>query len=184
MAYIEVTISPTGKGMVATSANGKSLGSNSGCLVLFLGNQYPIATDYLAALEDEGWVLVSTRSDTSVAGFDGIVMGSTTGVYTFQGGGRYEVIWEDGRWRLKEFGDTENDQDSSRLLSQQEYGVRFRMQRNKFIYEHGGKLKDVWGNDYTKAEVEGSGPKSLGGSWYEVDPGEDESYDEDPLEYY
>ncbi len=101
MAYLEVTIeNGTWGGKIATNANGYSLGKNPGCLGWMFGTNYPKLTDYIDALEYEGWDLVSSGSSGAYGMIDGLPFNNVTEKLYFRGRGRYRVTWDSDGWKL------------------------------------------------------------------------------------
>jgi hypothetical protein len=93
MAYLEVTYENTPNGMLVRTANGVSLAQNKGCSAIFSGSLYPNGQDYINALENEGWVLMSTQSSRTTAFIDGLPIINNEKSLIFTGNGRYEIEW-------------------------------------------------------------------------------------------
>lgn len=101
MGYLEVVIEHGNSGgMIATSANGYSLGRNPGCLGWMFGTRYPNLSDYIDALEYEGWYLVSSGSSGAYGMIDGLPFNNVTEKLYFSGNGRYRVYWDEKGWRI------------------------------------------------------------------------------------
>jgi len=112
MAYLEVVVQNGSGGLIAVSANGKSLGKPNGLKGFLFGTIFPYYIDYLNALEFEGWKLISSESSQFVGVFDGFPIMNSNRVFLFSGYGRFEVEWVDDKWFFKGENERYFDDDS------------------------------------------------------------------------